>query len=240
MDDWGSFDADDRQGGPTTAAGPWARQMRAFFAGVAITSVAAVLLVFGGSTGAEQLSVGTSAVASTTASTTSPVVASTTTTTSPVATTTTIAPGPAHPSTPALAPSCTTPEKGVASTPTKDALIRRLVGTWLVCKSPSVFGTKEVGMQILSDGRWSKLTRNSAGRLTPVPGWGNQGTWEVIDTSLMNGPGVFQVDFHIDGSGTVMSLPVFSSGPPKMRLNNEGVFVADYVPVSHQVVAPAL
>jgi hypothetical protein len=109
-----------------------------------------------------------------------------------------------------------------------------------VCKAPSVFGTNEVGIQILSNGRWSKLTRNPAGQLTPVPGWGNQGTWNSIDTSAMNGPGVFQVDFHIDGSGTVISLPVFSSGPPKMRLNNEGIYVADYVPVSDQVMVPAL
>jgi hypothetical protein len=30
-------------------------------------------------------------------------------------------------------------------------------------------------------------------------------------------------DFHVDGSGTVISLPVFSSGPAKMRLNNMGL-----------------
>jgi hypothetical protein len=106
----------------------------------------------------------------------------------------------------------------------------------LVCNTVSVFGTDEVGMQIGSDGRWSKLSRNPAGQLTPMVGWGNEGTWDVIDTSTMNPPGLFQLDLHIDGSGTVITLPVFSSGPTKMRLDNMGVYVADYVPTSDDVV----
>jgi hypothetical protein len=116
--------------------------------------------------------------------------------------------------------------------------VARLVGTWLGCTQTSVFGTEEVGIQVSSSGRWAKLTENGAGRLTPLSGWGNEGSWDVVDTSTMNGPGVFQVNLHIDGSGTVTSLPVFSAGAPRMHLNNEGVYVADYVPAS-EALSPA-
>jgi hypothetical protein len=214
MDYWDSPYADERRGGPSLAARRWAGHVRAFVAGVAITSLVAFLLVRSGSTDAQHLSVGnandpTDSVPST----------ATPNATSAVAAGDDLA-------------TCTDPEQGVASTPTQDELVDRLVGTWLVCNAPSVFGTNEVGMQIGSDGRWWKLGRNPAGQLTPMPGWGDQGSWDIIDTSGMNGPGVFQVNFHVDGSGTVVSLPVFSSGPPKIRLNNMGVYVADYVPAS--------
>lgn len=165
------------------------------------------------------------------------------TTTAPAETPSTASPRsePAPASTASLAEgdalaTCTEPEHGVASTPTMEEFVGRLEGTWLVCDAPSVFGTNEVGMQIRNDGRWSKLSRNPTGQLTAMRGWGNEGTWETIDASGMNQPGVFQVDFHIDGSGTVISLPVFSSGPPKMRLNNMGIYVADYVPISDELV----
>jgi hypothetical protein len=246
MDYWDTPDADDRRGGPSPAARRWAGHVRAFVAGVAITSLAAFLLVRIGSTEAEHVSVAgavdtTDSVPSTTATPQSvgsnarDSVSTTTTATTEAPATASSPSGPAPATAPALGEgnglaTCTEPEQGVAPTPTEDEFVGLLVGTWVVCNAPSVFGTNEVGMQIGSDGRWSKLARNPAGELTPIPGWGNEGTWEVTDTSAMNGPGVFQVDFHVDGSGTVMSAPVFSSGPPKMRLNNMGVYVADYVP----------
>jgi hypothetical protein len=244
MDYWETSDADDRRGGASPAARRWAGHVRAFVAGVAITSLVAFLLVHDGSAKVQHLRVGgaTDATDSVLSATTSPPSVWSTPSDSPPST----APAPAPPTvsspsepaptgTRALAEgdvlaTCTEPEQGVTFTPTQDEFVARLVGTWMVCNAPSVFGTNEVGMQIRSDGRWSKLTRNPAGHLTPIPGWGNQGTWEIIDTSAMNGPGVFQVNFHVDGSGTVISSPVFSSGPPKMRLNNMGVYIADYVP----------
>jgi len=61
-------------------------------------------------------------------------------------------------------------------------------------------------------------------------GWGNEGGWTVVDTSAMNGPGTYQLNLKIDGEGTVVTLPVFSSGPPKMRLSNDGLYTGDYVP----------
>jgi len=44
----------------------------------------------------------------------------------------------------------------------------------------------------------------------------------------MNGPGTYQLNLSIDGSGTVITIPVFAEQPAVVRLNNNGVFVADY------------
>jgi hypothetical protein len=58
----------------------------------------------------------------------------------------------------------------------------------------------------------------------------------VFDDSSMDGPGTFQVDLLMDGKGDAVSFPaVFSSGPPKMRLDNMGIYVADYVHTSGPV-----
>jgi hypothetical protein len=129
---------------------------------------------------------------------------------------------------------CSQTERGVLATPTQQAFIKDVVGDWLLCGTTSVFGTNEQGLEISPDGSWSKLTLNPAGRPVAMRGWGNQGAWSVVDTSAMNGPGTYQLNLKIDGEGTVITLPVFSSGPPKMRLSNEGVYTADYVPSFQQ------
>jgi hypothetical protein len=131
---------------------------------------------------------------------------------------------------------CSVSEQGVLATPTEDAFINDFVGIWLLCKTPSVFGTDEVGLQISRDGTWSKLTRNPAGQLIAVAGWGNEGTWTVLDSSMTGAPGHYQVNLNIDGEGTEITLPIFSSGPPKMRLTDDAN-PADYVPTSEPVVA---
>jgi hypothetical protein len=59
--------------------------------------------------------------------------------------------------------------------------------------------------------------------------WGWEGSWEAIDTSLMNGPGNYQLNLKIDGSGTVITAPQFAESPAVVRLNNNGYFIADYV-----------
>jgi DNA-binding SARP family transcriptional activator len=134
---------------------------------------------------------------------------------------------------PADLANCSVPEPGVLNPANEADFLQGLIGTWLLCQAPSVFGTNEVGIEIAANGQWSKLTRTSAGQLVRVIGWGNQGTWE-IDAATTQPP--FQVNFQINGSGTVYTEPVFSSGVPKMRLNNEGVFVADYVPTTEPIV----
>jgi len=104
-----------------------------------------------------------------------------------------------------------------------------MAGNWLLCTTPSVFGTTiEVGLAIYEDFRWAKLTRGEDGQLRAMGGWDQEGRWESIDTSSMNGPGTYQLNLSIDGSGTVITIPVFAEQPAVVRLNNNGVFVADY------------
>jgi hypothetical protein len=124
---------------------------------------------------------------------------------------------------------CSQSEGAVLATPTEQGFISDVVGDWLLCRTPSVFGSNEQGLEISADGSWFKLAPDSAGRPVIMRGWGNEGTWSVVDTSVMNGAGAYQLNLKIDGEGTVITLPVFSSGPPKMRLSNEGVYTADYV-----------
>jgi len=105
-----------------------------------------------------------------------------------------------------------------------------LVGAWRLCSASSAFGTDEAGLLIDANGRWSKLTL-SDGELSVLEGWNNEGGWETIDTSMMNGPGAYQLNLKIDGSGTVMTHPAFAAEPDFMRLDNNGVYRGDYVRV---------
>lgn len=118
---------------------------------------------------------------------------------------------------------------------------------WLLCQPPSIFGTSEAGIEIRADGTWSKLESKSNGVLERTEGWGNEGAWETVDTSIMNGPGSFQLNLRVDGNvGTYPTIPAFGDGSQasavtKLELVTEGA-VADYVPVprgTHVVPAPA-
>lgn len=102
-----------------------------------------------------------------------------------------------------------------------------IVGFWQLCSDSSVFGTADAGLSIDANGRWSKLALVD-GQLTALHGWNNEGSWETIDTSRMNGPGVYQLNLNIDGSGTVITMPRFAAAPDLMRLDNHGGFVGDY------------
>jgi hypothetical protein len=49
----------------------------------------------------------------------------------------------------------------------------------------------------------------------------------------MNGRPLFSIEFSLDGAGSIGTVPVFASHGSqvsKARLDNMGVFVADYVP----------
>jgi hypothetical protein len=139
---------------------------------------------------------------------------------------------------PAAAPEgCDAPEIEDVPTPDEQTTRQLLVGAWLLCDSPSFFGTTdEMGLVIAADGHWAKLVTNSAGEALEMTGAANRGTWDLVDTSSVNGPGHFQVNFlGVDG-GTRIS-PVRIIAPAKLLLDNNGVFVARYVPLQ-QSVAP--
>lgn len=149
----------------------------------------------------------------------------------PPTTTTTQPPEPT--ADPAVA-GCSEPEGGVLRPSTEKDFVEALAQQWLLCNAPSVFGTNEAGLAIDPDGTWYKLQRRIDGSLAPMDGWDNSGWWEVIDTSMMNGPGSYQLNLHISGSGTVIVHPVFAVNVVKMRLDNMGVHVADYVEAPQQ------
>ena len=115
--------------------------------------------------------------------------------------------------------------------PTPDEATTRklIVGNWVLCDTPSFFGTSdEIGLVIADDGHWAKLTSDGAGHTVEMDGAANRGTWVLIDTSLMNGPGHFQINFlGLDGLTRISAVQIIA--PATLVLNNEGVYVARYV-----------
>lgn len=136
--------------------------------------------------------------------------------------------GSALPSLPEATGICA-PLSGRVATPTETVFRSQLIGRWKLCTTTSVFGTVEDGLEIAADGRWYKLYADGAGGLKRGSGFDHEGRWTIIDTSAMNGPGSFQLNLDIDGSGTVLTHPQFSQAPRGMRLNNTGVWIGDYV-----------
>lgn len=127
------------------------------------------------------------------------------------------------------AEACLQTPEGRRTAATEAGFREMMVGNWLLCATPSVFGTTgDVGLAIYEDFRWAKLARGEAGELHVMGGWEHEGSWESIDTSEMNSPGTYQLNLSIDGSGTVITIPVFAEQPAVVRLDNHGVFVADY------------
>jgi hypothetical protein len=126
---------------------------------------------------------------------------------------------------------CALPEQGIVSKfDNQAALASLLVGRWELCEAVSPFGTSdEAGIVFDASGTWAKLYRNGQGGLDQGAGFDRQGEWDVYDTTAMNGPGALQLNIHVDGSETIDTFPVFSTVPRKLRINNNGVFIASYV-----------
>lgn len=131
------------------------------------------------------------------------------------------------PAAPARYPVCDEAEDGVLSFTSEAAFVGAMLGTWALCDDVSVFGSSEAGLEITADGRWYKLYAEG-GKLVRGKGFDRAGRWSIIDTSGFNGAGSYQLNLDVDGGGTVITHPALSGGPRKMRLNNNGVFEADY------------
>src|SRR5207248_2728961 len=101
----------------------------------------------------------------------------------------------------ALPATCSTPPHGTANPTTLAEFKSRITRTWLLCSESSVFGTKDAGLQITADGQWSKLVRDTQGRLVAGSGLHDSGTWEALDDSAMNGRPAFQLNL-MAGHGT--------------------------------------
>lgn len=94
-----------------------------------------------------------------------------------------------------------------------------LVGAWTRCGTGSAIGdpTNEAGLEFSADGRLQRLVRAADGTVASGSGPGNEGAWTVIDTTDMNGPGSYQVDLTVDGSGTRITFPVILAAPSAVR-----------------------
>lgn len=124
------------------------------------------------------------------------------------------------------ASNCALTPQGVRYTATQQDFEEAIFGDWILCTPQSVFCTSdEVGLEITPDGRWRKLVSNGAGSAVPTQGWGNEGTWEI----LPNEPGRFQLNLNIDGSGSVITVPILAETPDEVRMDNNGVCIGDYV-----------
>ena len=84
----------------------------------------------------------------------------------------------------------------------------------------------EVGIEITADGRFFRLYDDGASGLILASGGEEEGTWKVIDTTAMNGPGVYQLDFTI--TGTFPGTATFLQQPTHFRFISFPT--ADYQP----------
>jgi hypothetical protein len=102
-----------------------------------------------------------------------------------------------------------------------------ITGRWFSCESMSVFLSNDLGLQINPDHTWKKLLGTidspELGRAS-----GSAGTWQVFDTSDMNGPGAYQLEMYAGARG-FGSRPGFTADDTHMHLDNEGFYVDDYV-----------
>jgi hypothetical protein len=137
---------------------------------------------------------------------------------------------------PAALANCSVAPHGTSNPTSVAEFTRRIIGTWLVCSSPSALATSDAGLQITADGHWAKLFRDKAGRLVKGSGLHDGGTWEVLDDSAMNGHPAFQLNL-MTGSSTYVLLADFAAAVNRIRYDNNGAYAADYVPTSEPVLA---
>jgi hypothetical protein len=135
---------------------------------------------------------------------------------------------------------CGLDPSGVTSTlSSADELRQRLLGLWYDCQTPVMslppFGAGAAGIEFTDDGQWYFL-RSEDGMLVRETGFGQTGTYEILDTSLMNGPGHFQLNLNLNTGGVVILQWTFSTDPQLLFVNHQGVQGALY---SHMPGSPA-
>jgi hypothetical protein len=135
---------------------------------------------------------------------------------------------------------CGLDPSGITSTlPSADELRQRLLGLWYDCHTPMTsrapFGAGAAGIEFTADGHWYYL-RSEDGMLLRETGFGQTGTYDIVDTSLMNGPGHFQLNLNLNTGGVVILQWTFSTDPQLLLVNNQGVQGALY---SHMPGSPA-
>jgi len=98
------------------------------------------------------------------------------------------------------------------------ALSGELVGSWIACERPSIFGTNdELGIEFLADGTWYKLYASDSGATLRGSGFGSQGWWSP-DMQADGGIMAFRIETWAGWGGAIRVEPAFFSSPRKLRL----------------------
>ena len=121
---------------------------------------------------------------------------------------------------------CSQNPTGSVAVQSMSDLVTAMTGRWILCGQESVFavGGGDIGLEITADNHWYKLFPAEGAAAIRGAGWDEEGTWTALDLGNH-----FQVNFNISGSGTVITAPVFASTPRAIRLDNNGVYVGNYV-----------
>jgi hypothetical protein len=118
------------------------------------------------------------------------------------------------------AEACANPDPATQNTFGSEAELRtELTGVWLPCptKGSGLFGgTNDAGLEILAGGEFFVLNHDEAGGLARDPQ--ARGRITIVDTSIINGPGVFQVNFELESGGTDIEHPALSTSSTVMAL----------------------
>jgi hypothetical protein len=104
----------------------------------------------------------------------------------------------------------------------EDEIREYITGQWLSCNTMGLWETLEskdqVGIEFTPSGRWFTLLRDASGTVVRGNGFDYEGTFQVIDTSMMNGPGIYQVNITGARGRLEIVSPAFSDSPRKMLL----------------------
>lgn len=116
---------------------------------------------------------------------------------------------------------CQAEPSGVTSTYTSaDDMRQRLVGAWYDCKTGD-FAPGYDGIEFTLDGQYYLLKLQDAALVRKM-GFGEAGTYTILDTSLMNGPGHFQLNLNINNGFYQYTTPSFSTHPRLLLFGSFG------------------
>jgi hypothetical protein len=114
---------------------------------------------------------------------------------------------------------CTNPSDQVPLT-SVEQVAALLVGTWIRCDGPPLFGDGsdgDIGLDVVGDHFW-RLSRGTDGTLIRPEGFDQEGTLTILDNSGFNGPGSYQTNWKLIGRGTAIASPSFFQSPAVMGL----------------------
>jgi hypothetical protein len=102
--------------------------------------------------------------------------------------------------------------------------VASFVGSWLTCKSPTIFGTDEVGIELTENGAWAKLYRDEPCGLRRGTGFDETGNWKI---EYVGDGAASQLYFYIASDGWLGGDATVAL-PNKLRLTTDTLLTTDY------------